>query len=868
MPTRPSELSHLLRQPAAGTWRCAFCALLIVFYALRAAAAAEADLDALTHQPHAGIVRVTAGEHGQFSRIVFAVGTDPRYRTEPRPEGLLIQFPGASFEFDFSAASIEARTRRVIAARSGDSGEGATFDLSFNCTCTTKTFVHEGKVVVDVFDPSRDERPQEAANRIDERRTSATPAGEQAVPTATLGHGAVARDDTVDQGKQDLPRPEFVRRVEQLAGLPGPIELPQPQPGQAPFDREHLRNMMAWAIDQGHLIAAHAADPPTGAERASPRARERDAPDGAVSRAHEIDAPERPAARREDSSGAPVSEPVVAEKRVQVQCPQNAVLDAPARIGAGPFATELARRQDALSTALSSGEGAAEAQLALAAFYLARLMPDEALASLAGLEPSVLDQPDAVWLKAAALLLADRADEIGPADWRRSTCGGRDIALWRAAIVAGLGEPALELLAPEGIVRRLTAYPLPLRIELGLRLAQAGLDARAAKDAERFLAIVEAAGPGEQALARVLFLKGRLAALRGDFAGAHTHWQQAVRLPGEYGVRAKLALLRALLDAGKQVAADEWPLLERFAFDWRGHDLQLEIARLSARLYEREGQPLLALRMLEGVALSAPGRSQGLAAARLATNLLRRLYSEAPTASGPAQLGAFWRYEGFVPPGPDGADIRLAFARALVGHDLPEAAVAILKDLSTGAPTAIAAEATTLLAEAHLLLGQAELALALLGSEAGRLPEPQPARDVVAARALAQLGRFAEAAGVLHERTTAEAMMLKADYLWNAALWSEAMPAHLQLLDRAREAGDEATTRRLASRAAAAAYMAGGAEALGRAHDEGMSAISASGETSARMALLDEVPPEAGTRARASILLEQALRLAEFARAQ
>jgi hypothetical protein len=742
----------------------------------------------------------------------------------------------------------------VIAARSGAGSEGATFDLSFNCTCATKTFVHEGKVVVDVFDPGLDERPQEAAERTDERRVSAAPAGEQPMPTATPRPGLVEGDDAAEQGEQDLPRPEFVRRVEQLAGLPGPIELPQPQPGQAAFDRDHLRNMMAWAIDQGHLTAAHAADPATTAEGAGPQAREGDVPDG-------------PVARPEDAAAAAIGS-VVAQGKDRIKCPQNAVLDAPARAGAGAFASELARRQDALSGALSGGEGVAEAQLDLAAFYLARLMPEEALALLAGLEPAVLDRPDAAWLKAAALLLADREDEIETKDWQGSTCGGKDVLLWRAVIGAGLGGPSVDLLAREGILRRLTSYPTPLRIELGLRLAEAGLDARAVKDAERFLGVVEATGPGEQALARMLFLKGRLAALRGDFAGAHTHWRQAARLPGEHGVRAELALLRALLDAGKQVAGDRRRLLERFAFDWRGHDLQLEIARLAAWLYERQGQPVLALRMLEGVALSAPGRSHGGAAARLATNLLRRLYTDPATASGPAELSAFWRYEGFVPPGPDGADIRLAFARALVGHDLPGPAVDILKDLSSGPPVAIAAEATTLLAEAHLLLGQAQPALTILGSDAGRLREPQPGRDVIAARALAQVGRYAEAAGVLHEGATAEALTLTADYLWNAGLWGEAIPVHLQLLDRAREAGDEATVRRLGRRAAAAAYMAGGAQALGHARGEEVSAISASGQTSALIALLDEAPTEAGTRARASTLLDQASRLAEYARAQ
>jgi hypothetical protein len=106
MSARCGEKRSSPRQPVTGAWRYVFCALLIVCCTVRSAAAAEADPDA----SQAGIVRVTAGEHGDFSRIVFAIGANPRYRTDARPDGLRLEFPGASFEFDFSVVSIETRT--------------------------------------------------------------------------------------------------------------------------------------------------------------------------------------------------------------------------------------------------------------------------------------------------------------------------------------------------------------------------------------------------------------------------------------------------------------------------------------------------------------------------------------------------------------------------------------------------------------------------------------------------------------------------------------------------------------------------------------------------------------------------------------
>jgi hypothetical protein len=514
------------------------------------------------------------------------------------------------------------------------------------------------------------------------------------------------------------------------------------------------------------------------------------------------------------------------------------------------------------------GHGVEQAQFGLVGFYIARLMPHEALAVLKGLDASVLDEPEASWLKAAALILTDRADEISRKGWRNSSCGGGDVAVWRAAIVACLGGPVAPLLASEEIFERLEVYPTPLRIELGLRLAGAGVQARSIEHADRLLEIVDAAKPEGRPLARLLFLKGRLATLRGDFAGARAHWQQAAQLPGEYGARAELALLRGTLDEHQGLAEGTLQRLERLTFDWRGHDLQLEAARLAARLLEKEGHALSALRMLEAVSLSASEEPDGRTAARLATDLLRRLYTDPAISPGPAQLSAFWRYEGFVPPGPDGADIRLEFARALVAHELPGPAVAVLQDLAIGGPAAIAAQATTLLAEAHLKLEQPQLALDLLASDAGRLAEAQPARDALAAQALAKLGRFAEAAGILHGNAATAAMVQAADHLWDAGLWGDAIPIHLHLIERARAVGDAEALQEVTRRAITAAYMAAGAGGLAPKRREELEAISGPDQTAILAALLDEVPPGASLMVRASTLADQAARLAEFARAE
>ena len=76
-----------------------------------------------------------------------------------------------------------------------------------------------------------------------------------------------------------------------------------------------------------------------------------------------------------------------------------------------------------------------------------------------------------------------------------------------------------------------------------------------------------------------------------------------------------------------------------------------------------------------------------------------------------------------------------------------------------------------LLAEGYLAAHQPARVLDLLRADAEAASASGPGRNLLAARALAALGRFAEAAGVLHGNDGEEAAQLQADYLWKAGLW-------------------------------------------------------------------------------------------------
>jgi hypothetical protein len=237
---------------------------------------------------------------------------------------------------------------------------------------------------------------------------------------------------------------------------------------------------------------------------------------------------------------------------------------------------------------------------------------------------------------------------------------------------------------------------------------------------------------------------------------------------------------------------------------------------------------------------------------------MRRTYADAPSALPVDQLEVFWRYEGFVPPGSEGADIRLAFAQALIAHSLPNSAIGLLEPLARDARGPVHDQVIDLLAESYLAANQPARALDLLRAAAKEAPASRPDRNLLAARALAALGRFAEAAGVLHGNAAEEVAQLQADYLWKAGLWQETTTAYRQLLRQQQGRANPESAVRLA----AAAYMAGAPALLERTH----SAAGAGNDevdTSAFAALPE--PDSGATRTVAAQLLDQATSLSGLA---
>ncbi len=295
------------KKPTARGRRGVAIALLLALLPIRPGAGLEAQGAAPPASPPPGVVLVTAGEHGEFSRVVFTLGADFTYRTEPEPQGLRVVFPGARLGFEYGGVFPGRRAHRVVMAEPGLDADGASFRLRFGCDCSARGFMLDDRLVVDVFDaaPSDREpsRPNQAADAgPDVPAISDHNAGAPVDPAARLA----ALRDVADEPSQGQLRPEFVRRVESLSSSARGASSGA-LPDGVGFNPDHLQRMIDWAIDQGHLTAAAEGD-----ERASPPDGPADAQALAGIAAPGLATPPAPAGQPAPPAGAP--EPTVAPR--------------------------------------------------------------------------------------------------------------------------------------------------------------------------------------------------------------------------------------------------------------------------------------------------------------------------------------------------------------------------------------------------------------------------------------------------------------------------------------------------------------------------------------------------------------------------
>lgn len=550
-----------------------------------------------------------------------------------------------------------------------------------------------------------------------------------------------------------------------------PTAVGQPKATPA-FDPERLRQSLAWALAQG-VVTTPQDDAPSVVEAELPSSKQ----------------PADPAA---PTRSLAASEPVPMAAAGFAPEPVATVTTSDCALTEPWFATDTGEAAADLSLAIAAHDAVLAASgsdtaarrsvlLAKAKTYFTAGLAQESLGVLKALSAN---DPDVASLRAAARILSGRRPDSDALAANEAPCATASVTPWQTAASALSRDPgqASPVVIPDETIARLAAYPPAHRRALGLILAEAALDAADIRRAGTLLEIVEETAPETTERGRLHYLKGRLARLRGDFAAAGRSWQDALDLPGDSSLEAAAAL--AALPS-ESIADPEGSLpmrLETLAEQWRGHGAAVDLASLAIERYLAGGRIDQALDLMARLQGERRDERERTALAERATALIAAGFEE---DGAPRALERLWRFNALIADNAQGRALRLHAGRTLLAAGLPQAALDVLPGLRSPRQ---AEDGLTgrLRAEAELAAGRPAATLAALASSQGGEGDASGEREMLAARALAALGREAEAAGLLHDRVDRAARVQVADLLWQGGLWRDARTAYRRL----HETGD------------------------------------------------------------------------------
>lgn len=441
--------------------------------------------------------------------------------------------------------------------------------------------------------------------------------------------------------------------------------------------------------------------------------------------------------------------------------------------GSGAYSDRLRN----LRGAVAATQAAPPALAALAEFYLAHGLAGEALDVIGEMPEQAADAAGQARLRMdadlARLLKGAPIDSASPLLAVPAACERRDAALWRALAAAASHDPASVARDAAAAAAGLRGLPELILERLALRIADATDDPAAMRAVAAALRNTNDGDPTDSAARQ--YLLARIARADRDEAAERVALQAAaadpVAMPGLFA-RARLAELAPPNDLRSESE------LADVARVYRDDVFGQDVAAFLAERRLQQGDYAASLAMVETSVAPDGARRTESRGAVLAAHVLRLLLADPPPekAPGAAERAAlFLRYQGYVPPGAQGDDIRLAAARLMLALGMPATALDTLRLLSADGATA--PQAVQMRARAEARAGDPQAALRMLQHLA-------PDMDVhrTAAEALARLGRFTDAAAQLDGLAGLDDRAQRASLLWQAQAWDDAARAYAELL--------------------------------------------------------------------------------------
>lgn len=423
-------------------------------------------------------------------------------------------------------------------------------------------------------------------------------------------------------------------------------------------------------------------------------------------------------------------------------------------------------------------------RLEIARHYLANGMGAEALGILrliAQADPDAVETGPFRAVRGAANFLMHRDQEAIEDLSHNSITTDPEAGLWLAAAKArGLNEYARNALmlrlAPDDI----KDYPARIRMALGREAVQSVIAAGDAKAGQKIVETMAGKGTSRADQGTIAYLKGLVAEALKQPEVAIAHYQEAEsgesRPDRAYAARARIELE---LKTGKITAAEAIHRLERLRFAWRGEDFEYRLLKRLGELLIADGRYGDGLRAFRSLVANFGDNPDIADVNRQMSETFNALYLDglADKLTPVAAIGLYDEFQELTPSGDKGDEMIRKLADRLAAVDLLERASELLHHQVNfrlqGVERAKIGARLALLNLADRKPGEA---MENLNSSEG--PDLPPAlydqRRYMRVRALADLGRAADALALIVNDQSDQAKRLRAEIYWDLKKWPEA----------------------------------------------------------------------------------------------
>lgn len=469
------------------------------------------------------------------------------------------------------------------------------------------------------------------------------------------------------------------------------------------------------------------------------------------------------------------------------------------RGGAATFTSIKQELQTAVVTATRSERS--RLRLELAQFYFAHGFAADALGTLKQVPASdpLFAEPAFKALLGATALLANDLELAERNLGEPALSGHPEVTLWLGLLrfrQQAWMDAAQHFADGIGLLR---FEHNPYGAEFVLAAARASLEAGDLDGSTRYLDMLADSGPGKAARYEMDYLRGLGLRAAGLDEAALAHFERVVKgAKGPTRIKATVARIQLLADRGKMPYDEAIGELERLRFLWRGDEIEFAIHRALGDYYAKDKRYMQSLQSLRRAIVNFP---QDLRIGELQEEmraLFARLFLDGADdeVSPFTALAIYEEFQELTPDGEAGDRMITHLVDRLVAVDLLERAGALLeRQLEDRLRGPERAQVGARLARIRLQDERPERVLeALEASEIEGMPAALAVeRRRLGARALARLGRKAEALALIANDRNRETEIVRAEIYWRNKDWAGAAKSLGRLADQLGVVEDELT---------------------------------------------------------------------------